>query len=75
MVRRTLFFHGISILFGIIKEKNHANDEQISQDSWNKYPTVVDLFYNAPRNWRTMLTLAAECLLKLLKLQVKLVHQ
>ena len=51
------------------------NDEQISQDSWNKYPTVVDLFHTAPRNWRTMLTLAAAFLLKLLKLQVKWVHQ
>ena len=32
------------MLFIIIEEKNHVNDEQISQALWNKYLMVADLF-------------------------------
>ena len=47
MVLQNAFSDGISMLFGIIEEKHFVNDEQISQDLWNKYLTV-DLFYTAP---------------------------
>lgn len=47
MVYQQVFSGGISMLFGIIKEKNHVNDEQISKVLWNWYLMVVDLFYTA----------------------------